>query len=228
MQNRRTFLGIAAASLLPVGIDAQTPAPRPAAELARHALTGPLEAFEIVLVELNIPPGARSSGPGHRHPGPVLGYIVEGQMRFAINNEPEQVLVVETSAGVHEQEMQKAVQAWVLPLHDPQDPDEAKQKRAHAWSDSALIGPEVLRRATPLKLEAIASEKEYTTRHAFKLRADVGRWIYVQVKKGLRGFGGYVLGETYVDTARVLPYPRQLRILHSGSILSTSGEKKGA
>ncbi|HVQ14156.1 MAG TPA: cupin domain-containing protein, partial [Vicinamibacterales bacterium] len=107
MQNRRTFLGIAAASLLPVGSDAQTSAPRaPVAELARHALTGPLEAFEVVLVELNIPPGARSPGPGHRHPGPVLGYIVEGQMRFAINNEPEQVLPVgstffEPSGAVH-------------------------------------------------------------------------------------------------------------------------------
>ena len=91
-QDRRTFLGIAAASLLPIGIDAQTSGPRPATELARHALTGPLEAFEAVLVELNIPPGQRSSGPGHRHPGPVLGYVVEGQMRFAINNEPEQVV----------------------------------------------------------------------------------------------------------------------------------------
>ena len=106
MQNRRTFLGIAAASLLPVGSDAQTPAPRPAAELARHALTGPLEGFEAVLVELNIAPNSRSTGPGHRHPGPVLGYIVEGQMRFAINNEPEQVLPVgrtffEPSGAVH-------------------------------------------------------------------------------------------------------------------------------
>jgi quercetin dioxygenase-like cupin family protein len=94
MQDRRTFLGIAAASLLPLGLDAQTPAPRPPTELARHALSGPLEGFDAVLVELNIPPGQRSSGPGHRHPGPVLGYVVEGQMRFAINNEPEKVLPV--------------------------------------------------------------------------------------------------------------------------------------
>ena len=99
MQDRRTFLGTAAASLLPAslfpsGIDAQAPAPRPPVELARHTLTGPLEAFEVVLVELNIPPGQRGSGPGHRHPGPVLGYVVEGQMRFAINNEPEKVLPV--------------------------------------------------------------------------------------------------------------------------------------
>lgn len=107
MQDRRTFLGLAAASFLPVALEAQqTAAPRPVAELARHALGGPLEAFEVVLVELNIAPGARSAGPGHRHPGPVLGYVVEGQMLFAINNEKEQVLPVggtffEPSGAVH-------------------------------------------------------------------------------------------------------------------------------
>ena len=111
MQDRRTFLGLAAASLLPIDLDAQTsaaqaPAPRPAAELARHALSGPFEGWEVVLVELNIPPGRTNPGPGHRHPGAVLGYIVEGQMRFAINNEPEQILPVgktffEPSGAVH-------------------------------------------------------------------------------------------------------------------------------
>ncbi len=106
MQDRRTFLGLAAASLLPIGIDAQTSGPRPPAELARHTLTGPLEGFEVVLLELNIPPGPRSSGAGHRHPGPVLGYVVEGQMRFAINHEPEQLVPVggtffEPSGAVH-------------------------------------------------------------------------------------------------------------------------------
>jgi quercetin dioxygenase-like cupin family protein len=69
-------------------------------------LTGPFEGWDVVLVELNIPPGRTSPGPGHRHPGAVLGYVVEGQMRFAINNEPEKVLPVgstffEPSGAVH-------------------------------------------------------------------------------------------------------------------------------
>ena len=106
MQDRRTFLGAAIASLLPVGVDAQTAAPRPPVELARHALSGPFEGHDVVLVELNLPPGSRSAGPGHRHPGAVLGYVVEGQLRFAINNEPEKVLPVggtffEPSGAVH-------------------------------------------------------------------------------------------------------------------------------
>jgi quercetin dioxygenase-like cupin family protein len=100
MENRRTFLGIAAAALLPIGIDAQTAAqtpatPRPGGELARHALTGPLEGFEAVLVQVTAPagkPGATPQGPGHRHSGFVVGYILEGQLRFAINNEPERIV----------------------------------------------------------------------------------------------------------------------------------------
>ena len=98
IHDRRAFLGIAAASLVPLRTEAQgqtqaqAPTQRSPNELARHALTGPLEGFEVVLVRLNMAAGQRSSGPGHRHPGPVLGYVTEGQMLFAINSEPAQVL----------------------------------------------------------------------------------------------------------------------------------------
>jgi quercetin dioxygenase-like cupin family protein len=97
MQDRRTFLALApaaaaAAALLPVGLDAQTASTsgqKPSGELARHTLTGPLEGFDAVLLERNFAPVA---GNAHRHPGIVLGYVLEGQLRFAINNEPERIV----------------------------------------------------------------------------------------------------------------------------------------
>jgi quercetin dioxygenase-like cupin family protein len=93
MENRRTFLSLAAASLLPGIVDAQAPAaPAASGELARHPLSGPFEGFDAVLFQLVIPAGGTASGPGHRHPGPVLGYVLEGDMRFAINNEAARVL----------------------------------------------------------------------------------------------------------------------------------------
>src|ERR1043166_2029323 len=90
MQARRTFLGLAAA-LLPAALRAQAPAAaaKPPRELARHTLTGPLEAFDAVLVELNPGPG---TGRDHRHTGPVLGYVVDGQVRFGVNHGPEQII----------------------------------------------------------------------------------------------------------------------------------------
>jgi len=67
-----------------------TSGPRPSGELARYALTGPLEGFDAVLVELNFAPGA--SAREHRHPGFILGYVVDGQMRSAINHEADQIV----------------------------------------------------------------------------------------------------------------------------------------
>lgn len=68
----------------------ETSAPRRSGELARYALTGRFEGFDAVLVELNFAPGA--SAPAHRHPSFILGYVVDGQMRSAINSEPDQIV----------------------------------------------------------------------------------------------------------------------------------------
>ena len=81
-----------------------TSPPRQSGEIARHALTGALEGFDAVLVEVNFAPGA--SAAEHRHPGSILGYVVDGQMRFAINNEPDQIVAAggtffEPSGALH-------------------------------------------------------------------------------------------------------------------------------
>jgi quercetin dioxygenase-like cupin family protein len=81
-----------------------TSGPRQSGELARHALTGALEGFDAVLVEVNFAPG--TSAPEHRHPGSILGYVVDGQMRFGINNEPDRIVPAggtffEPSGAVH-------------------------------------------------------------------------------------------------------------------------------
>jgi quercetin dioxygenase-like cupin family protein len=46
--------------------------------------------MEASLVEVSYPPGGRSAE--HRHPGFILGYVLEGQIRFAINDETPRLL----------------------------------------------------------------------------------------------------------------------------------------
>jgi quercetin dioxygenase-like cupin family protein len=67
-----------------------TAAPRPSGERARYPLSGPLEGFDAVLIELNFRPGV--SATEHRHPGFIVGYVVDGQVRTAINHEADQVV----------------------------------------------------------------------------------------------------------------------------------------
>src|SRR5438477_6554096 len=44
----------------------------------------------VTVVEVTIEPGRES--PPHRHPGPVFGYVLEGEYEHAINDEPAKVL----------------------------------------------------------------------------------------------------------------------------------------
>ena len=104
MNDRRTFLALVAAlfpaSLPPalklqwagITLSAQAPSAAPAAaaprELARHSLTGPLADFDALLIELRTPVG---EGREHRHNGPVLGYVLEGKVKFAVNHEPARI-----------------------------------------------------------------------------------------------------------------------------------------
>src|SRR5262245_5185661 len=91
MDDRRTFLTLAA-TMLPaslVTLAAQTPAAAGPRELARHTLTGPLDAFDAILLELRPTPG---QGREHRHTGPVLGYVLEGKVRFGVDHGPERIV----------------------------------------------------------------------------------------------------------------------------------------
>lgn len=137
--------------------------------------------------------------------------------------EPENVLVLDTSMAVHEKEMQGAVRAWVLPFeawHDRRD-----RSSAYWWPESEVTDA-VLKASTPLKLESIAAEREYSEVHAFKYTADVGRRIYVQVEGGVHAFGGYQLPKRVTRILTVPAFPATLKILSEGSLLSLSGERK--
>ena len=105
MADRRTFLALATAlvpaSLPPalklrwagITLEAQAQSPAltaagPRGDLARHTLTGPLADFDLVLQELHPPVG---DGREHRHSGPVLGYVLEGKVKFGVNHEPARI-----------------------------------------------------------------------------------------------------------------------------------------
>ena len=105
MEDRRMFLGMAAAAaLLPLNLDAQaagTVLPR-TSDRGPSARTGETRADGTTRRVRSRARGTRLSGRptgrgpraglGHRHSGFVVGYVLEGQLRFAINNEPERII----------------------------------------------------------------------------------------------------------------------------------------
>ena len=92
MRSRRTLLWnmILAAIGLKAREGCAQPADARVREIGKQALSGPFAGMEASLVEVSYPPGGRSAE--HRHPGFIVGYVVEGQIRFGINNEAPRVL----------------------------------------------------------------------------------------------------------------------------------------
>ena len=50
-----------------------------------------LDGWQMTATEITIPPGA-PPGRKHRHPGFVIGYVLEGQYSFAVNDQAPQVI----------------------------------------------------------------------------------------------------------------------------------------
>ena len=129
-------------------------------------------------------------------------------------DDPSQVLVITLNHSVLERDMPRNVHAWRLPPPDPHRP----------WSE-ATVNKDVLEKSTPLTLTQIPGELEHYETHSFRHEAEPGESIYVKLDRGLKSFGGYVLGRS-VERIFVVPdYPRELRIAQQGSLIALAGSK---
>ena len=93
MNDRRDFLtaslmGLAASFIATHEADA---APSSKMLVQKDTPKVNLEGWQISASEVTYPPG-ESSGQ-HRHPGFVIGYVLEGQYKFAVNNDAPAVLM---------------------------------------------------------------------------------------------------------------------------------------
>ncbi|HYB94036.1 MAG TPA: cupin domain-containing protein [Vicinamibacterales bacterium] len=100
--NRREFLAaltglasvmvseriLAASSDSPDAAAALAPTSKPLAQRATPPIN--LDGWQMTASEVTYPPG-ESSGK-HRHPGFVIGYVLEGEYRFAVNEQAPTVL----------------------------------------------------------------------------------------------------------------------------------------
>lgn len=188
-------------------------------------------------VELRLLPGSRAARGGPAFAQPIEQKVhVPGLYNFfrvssthieIVDNprmEPEQVLVMQLSTAATEKDIGKAFDAYLLPTQNPHDA--SKHRGTYRWSDPQSVDPEVLGKGKKLSLTQLPAEKEYASDHSFRFHADPGRFIYLRLKKGVQAFGGYLLGEDFQSVLEVPAYPRQVKLLHSGSLLALSGKRQ--
>ena len=138
--------------------------------------------------------------------------------------DPEQSLIVSTSVGVKPALLAQALHAWILPKPTKRENSDGVQ--VASWDSPAQVDAAVLAKSTPVPVTLVPSDEEYATLHSFKLKVPENADVYVAVDKGLQSVGGFALAEEYDSVSQMPPYPREVRVMHAGSLLALSGERK--
>jgi uncharacterized protein YfaS (alpha-2-macroglobulin family) len=156
-----------------------------------------------------------------------LFHVASAQTMIVTNREgePEQALVLATSVGVKPEQLAKSIHAWILPKPKPHH-DSSTDTEVDAWQSSAEITPSTLAKSTPITLTLVPSQEDYATLHSFKLKVPENAWVYLSIDKGLSALGGFQLADKFAAISQVPAYPRQVHIMHEGSLLALSGERK--
>jgi len=138
--------------------------------------------------------------------------------------EPEQVLLLTSSSPVAETAFAGKVQAFLLPERGPHQPKE--DKNPYQWSDVGEIGNDILAQSQSLALTYVASDGGNQTTHGFKFNGAAGRYVFLSVKDGVQGTGGYISGKPYIATILIEPYKQALTFLGQGALLPLAGDRK--
>lgn len=138
---------------------------------------------------------------------------------------PEQVIVLETSLGVADDELNKALHVYLLPQDYPATPAEAT-KPNYTWLNPGEVTNPILKLSTPINLQPLPVDHDYATLHSYKISVPAGRFIYVKLDKGAMSFGNFSLANDYVNIVKVPEFPMEIGFLHKGALLALSSEKK--
>ena len=165
------------------------------------------------------------------------------------DGDPEQVLIVSTSAAAKSDEIRKALHVYLLPKKAAAEDEEAASadespsendaegddedssestatETPSGWQSPREVNDEILQNARPVAVTVIPSEHEQTQTHAFKFSVEEEGSLYVRIDKGVKAVGGFPLPETYDAIVAVPTLPREIQIQGQGGILALSGERK--
>ena len=142
---------------------------------------------------------------------------VSGEIARKDNGEPEQVLLVQSTAEVKPETVASALELRLLPPRKPHE---------EAWSSPREITPEIIAKSTKVPVTLIPAGRPTATQISFKFKLEQSGRLYVVVKKGIEALGGYPLEKDYDNVLPVPEPPKELDFQGEGGLLALGGERK--
>jgi uncharacterized protein YfaS (alpha-2-macroglobulin family) len=200
-----------------------------------HSAALPMPSDDTPMT-VNIDKGVRAARGGNATAEKLAAVVIvpgRTSLRFTSNGmtvvdnaryEPEQILLLGSTSPVTDRALAGKVSAHLLPERHPRQPVE--DRGLYQWINIAEIGAEILATSPPVPLTYVPSDEGGNTSHGFRFLAPVDRYVYLTVKDGVAGTGGYISGKPLLATVKVEPYNQALTFLGQGALLSLTGDRQ--
>ncbi len=182
-------------------------------------------------VKAGVPSNATPEAKNSRVSVPTLFSLrvgsTDAQVVDNASLQSQRVLVVAFNDAVKDKDVGRAVKAWLLPQHNPNDPQGPKDASYfYPWRSVKSVDNTVIAQSTELDLTLNDSEEEYQQQFSFRFDAPVHRFLLLEISPRMTSSGGYKMPEKVWRIVEVPDYPKTLRFTSEGSLLSVSGDKK--
>ncbi|MCQ8105568.1 alpha-2-macroglobulin family protein [Methylomonas sp. SURF-2] len=142
----------------------------------------------------------------------------------------ERLIVLTTTVPLKEPAaLEQAVRVYILPdcgLNNPERPGFCAKKDLTEWQSANQVDAEVLRAAAPVAVQWRDSGSEDKREQHLNFTAPENKQLLITVGKGLESVDGFRLHKDARYLKELGANQRELKILHEGSLLSLSGDKK--
>ena len=147
---------------------------------------------------------------------------IDSQLVESDDGKDRRALIVSFSDPVNEKQITKAVRARLLP---EKHPDYNSEGIYDDWK-SDDISEKVIALSEPVTLTPDDSEQENQAAFSFSYNAPANRWLLVEITGGMSSAGSYYLKTSRYLPVRIPDYPKTLRFMSDGALLSMKGEKQ--
>ena len=133
--------------------------------------------------------------------------------------QPEQLLMLTFSDDIPEKEILDKLKVYLLPERN-------EKRKSKYWRGPREVTETVLRNAQPIDLKLIPNERSFSKAYNFVFDVPEGRYIYAYIQPGLESVNKFVKRSLYDNVFRVPAYPKKVKIMGEGSVLTSSGNHR--
>lgn len=139
----------------------------------------------------------------------------------------KQSLNIQFSLPVDPKEILESIDIYLMPRQRIENSITAKQE-AYTWWNIEHINDEILSKSVKLQPTYVGNDEEKSRFISFTFNQDIedGRFLYLDLKKGIKGAESFILAKDFKSFVPVASLGSDMRIMASGSVMNLKGSQK--